>query len=66
MRTGWPLLVLMAAGIGGLLMKFQSDFDAASVYAVVAVVVLESVVLMRVVAVAEQRLLGWQDRPAFG
>ncbi|MEQ1758421.1 MAG: ABC transporter permease subunit [Vicinamibacterales bacterium] len=59
-------LVLMAAGIGGLLMKFQSDFDAASVYAVVAVVVLESVVLMRVVAVAEQRLLGWQDRPAFG
>jgi ABC-type nitrate/sulfonate/bicarbonate transport system permease component len=56
-------LILMATGIGGLLLKFQADFDAASVYAVVAVVVVEAVALMRLAAAAEHRLLAWQDRP---
>ncbi len=57
-------LVLMAAGIGGLILKFQADFDSASVYAIAAVVVAEAVLLMRVARGAERRLSTWRDRPA--
>ena len=56
-------LVLMAAGIGGLLLKYQADFDAASVYAVAVVVVAEALLLMRVGRRVERRLSAWQDRP---
>jgi ABC-type nitrate/sulfonate/bicarbonate transport system permease component len=53
-------LVLMAAGIGGLILRFQADFDAASVYAVVVIVVAEAVVLMKMAARLERRLAPWQ------
>ena len=53
-------LVLMAAGIGGLLLEFQADFDAASVYALAAVVVAEAVVLMRTAHRIERRLAVWR------
>jgi NitT/TauT family transport system permease protein len=50
----------MAAGIGGLILRFQADFDAASVYAVVVIVVAEAVVLMKMAARLERRLAPWQ------
>jgi ABC-type nitrate/sulfonate/bicarbonate transport system permease component len=53
-------LVLMAAGIGGLILRFQADFDAASVYAVVVIVVAEAVALMKTAARLERRLAPWQ------
>lgn len=55
-------LVLMAAGVGGLILRFQADFDAAAVYAVVLVVIAEAVVLMRIGSAIERRVLIWQDR----
>lgn len=57
-------LVLMAAGIGGLILEFQADFDSASVYAVAAVVIAEALLLMRVARGAERGLSAWRDRPA--
>jgi ABC-type nitrate/sulfonate/bicarbonate transport system permease component len=54
-------LVLMAAGIGGLILRFQADFDAASVYAVVVIVVAEAVALMKTTARLERRLAPWQS-----
>jgi ABC-type nitrate/sulfonate/bicarbonate transport system permease component len=56
-------LVLMAAGIGGLILRFQADFDAASVYGVAAVVVVEAVVMMRLGRAVERRAFVWRDRP---
>jgi ABC-type nitrate/sulfonate/bicarbonate transport system permease component len=53
-------LVLMAAGIGGLIQRFQADFDAASVYAVVVIVVGEAVVIMKAASRLERRLAPWQ------
>jgi ABC-type nitrate/sulfonate/bicarbonate transport system permease component len=43
-------LVLMAAGIGGLILRFQADF----------IVVAEAVVLMKMAARLERRLAPWQ------
>jgi ABC-type nitrate/sulfonate/bicarbonate transport system permease component len=56
-------LVLMAAGIGGLVLQFQADFDVASVYAVALVVVAEAVILMRLASRAERRLAAWRNEP---
>lgn len=56
-------LVLMAAGIGGLILQFQADFDAASVYAVALVVVAEAVMLMRLARQAERTLTAWRREP---
>jgi len=53
-------LVLMAAGIGGLILKFQADFDAASIYALVVMIVLEAVLLMRAASLVERRLAVWR------
>jgi ABC-type nitrate/sulfonate/bicarbonate transport system permease component len=53
-------LVLMAAGIGGLILRFQADFDAASVYAVVVIVVGEAVVIMKTASRLERRLAPWR------
>jgi len=56
-------LVLMAAGIGGLILQFQADFDAAAVYAVALVVVVEAVILMRLASRTERRLAAWRNEP---
>jgi NitT/TauT family transport system permease protein len=52
-------LLVVAAGIGRLILEFQSNFDAASVYAVVTVVMIEAVVLTRGAARLERRLSFW-------
>jgi NitT/TauT family transport system permease protein len=52
-------LLVVAAGIGRLILEFQSNFDAASVYAVVTVVMLEAVLLTRGAARLERRLSFW-------
>jgi len=57
-------LVLMAAGVGGLLLRFQADFDAASIYALVIIVVLEAVALMTLGERLERRLLAWKRTDA--
>lgn len=52
-------LLVVAAGIGRLILEFQSNFDAASVYAVVTVVMIEAVGLTRAAARLERRLAFW-------
>lgn len=49
-------LLLVAVGLGRLIERFQGDFDAAGVYAVVLVIVAEAVLLTGAVRQAERRL----------
>lgn len=48
-------LLLSAEGLGKLLLQYQSDFEFASVYAVMLVVIAESVLLLRLVKSVEKR-----------
>ena len=55
-------LLMVAAGVGGLILRYQADFEAANAYAVVLSVAAESVLLMSIVRKAERRTLvlhGW-------
>ena len=53
-------LLLVAVGLGHLILTFQADFDAASVYAVVCVVAAEAALLIRVATLAERRIGAWR------
>lgn len=48
-------LLLVAVGLGGLILNYQADFDAAAVYALVVVVLAEAVVLAGLAARVERR-----------
>jgi NitT/TauT family transport system permease protein len=52
-------LLLVALGIGRLILYFQDTFDAASLYATVLVVVAEAVVLLWVCRWLERRMAPW-------
>jgi NitT/TauT family transport system permease protein len=52
-------LLLIAVGVGRLILRFQGRFEAGSVYAVVFVVLVEAVILMDLVRRLEQRLVHW-------
>jgi NitT/TauT family transport system permease protein len=52
-------LLLVAIGIGQLIMTFRADFDAASLYAAILVVVTEAVLLIRVAGALERRFGSW-------
>lgn len=54
-------LLLVAVGLGHLLLRFQADYNAASVYAVVSIVAAEAVLLVRLAAAAERRFAGWRS-----
>ncbi|MGE0450617.1 MAG: ABC transporter permease, partial [Vicinamibacterales bacterium] len=57
-------LLLIAAGIGRLILSFQSDFDAGSLYAAIVVVVTEAVLLIRLAGVFERRFGLWSGTHA--
>ena len=48
-------LLLMAVGIGRLMLVFRAEFDAASLYATVLIVVVEAVLLIRLAEWVERR-----------
>jgi NitT/TauT family transport system permease protein len=48
-------LLLVAVGIGDLILRYQADFDAASVYAVVLVVAAEAILLLGAAGAVERR-----------
>lgn len=50
-------LLLVAVGLGRLLLDFQGGFESARVYAVVLVVMIEAVVLSKISAAFERRLV---------
>lgn len=54
-------LLLIALGLGRLILRAQTNFEAPAVYAVVAVVVAEAVLLMRMAKELEARLAFWES-----
>ena len=52
-------LLLVAVGVGRLILVFRADFDAAAVYAVVAIVIAEAVGLLAAASAIERRLTAW-------
>jgi len=57
-------LLMIATGIGRLLLFFGDHFDSASLYGVVFVVLAEAVLLMEVAKRVEQSLIGWKTEVA--
>ena len=57
-------LLLVAVGVGRLLERFEGNFDAPAVYAVVLVVVAEALLLTELLRRAEGRLVGRRAEPA--
>jgi NitT/TauT family transport system permease protein len=57
-------LLLVAVGIGRLILDFQGDFKAGLVYAVVFIVVLEAIILMDLAKRLEKRLIPWDNEVA--
>lgn len=58
-------LLLVAVGVGRLIERFQGDFDAPSVYAVVIAVLTEAVLLTGLLRQAERRLARRRADPVF-
>jgi NitT/TauT family transport system permease protein len=52
-------LLVVAAGVGGLLLEYQSQFDAGAVYGVAVVVMSEAVLLTRLAGRLERRVTEW-------
>jgi NitT/TauT family transport system permease protein len=52
-------LLLLALGIGRMILDFQGTFQAANLYATIFVVVAEAVVLIQIFKWLESRLTGW-------
>lgn len=51
--------LLAAVGIGALLLQFRGGFQADFLFAVIIVVLMESLLLVQLVRVAERRVVGW-------
>jgi NitT/TauT family transport system permease protein len=54
-------LLMVAAGVGGLLLKYQGRFEAPSVFAVVLAVIFESLIVMQFTGWMERRLVPWTN-----
>ena len=54
-------LLLMAVGIGRLILKYQADFDPDLLFATVLVVIGEAVLLIEVAKRIEQRAIRWTE-----
>ena len=54
-------LLLTAAGLGLLILRYQADFESDFVYAVILVVVAEAVVFMGGIKQLERRLTSWES-----
>jgi NitT/TauT family transport system permease protein len=52
-------LLLVAVGIGRLILEFQGLFESGAVYAVILFLVVEAVVLLRLLRSFERRLAPW-------
>jgi ABC-type nitrate/sulfonate/bicarbonate transport system permease component len=53
-------LLLVAVGVGRLIMRFQGDFESAKVYGVILIVLAESMILTSAVRALERRLSFWE------
>ncbi len=55
-------LLLIAVGVGKLMLAYQGQFESASLYALVIILVLEAVGLMAVSAAVERHATAWNQR----
>ncbi|MDO8485449.1 MAG: ABC transporter permease subunit, partial [Candidatus Limnocylindrales bacterium] len=55
-------LLMVAVGIGGLILNFQGRFQAALLYALVVLVVIEALVLVQLVRYVEHRVAPWASQ----
>jgi ABC-type nitrate/sulfonate/bicarbonate transport system permease component len=55
-------LLLMALGVGRLILDFQGNFEAGYMYATVFVVIAEAVLLARLCERLEMRAVPWAER----
>jgi ABC-type nitrate/sulfonate/bicarbonate transport system permease component len=53
-------LLMVSVGVGGLILKFQSFFQAGNLYGVVVLVVLEAIVLIWIFDRLQEKLLPWR------
>jgi NitT/TauT family transport system permease protein len=53
-------LLLMAVGVGHLILRYRGEFEAARLYAVVLAVLIEAVVLAGLLRRLERRLSLWR------
>jgi len=54
-------LLMVPAGVGGLMLRFRGQFEAGLVFAVVLAVILESVLILFGMRALERRLVPWAD-----
>jgi NitT/TauT family transport system permease protein len=54
-------LLLVAAGIGNLILTYQSQFQPARLYAMIVIVVIEALVLIAAAKVVSRRLAPWAE-----
>ncbi len=52
-------LLLVAVGIGRLILEFQGTFRSADLYATILVVIAEAVLVLQLLRLVEQRLAPW-------
>lgn len=55
-------LLMVAVGIGGLILAFQGRFQASLLYGVIVLVVIEALVLVSIVRAIERRLAPWASQ----
>jgi NitT/TauT family transport system permease protein len=55
-------LLMVAVGIGGLILRYQGQFEAGLLYGVVVLVVLEALILVSIVRVIERRVAPWTSQ----
>ena len=54
-------LLMVPAGVGGLMLRFRGQFEAGLVFAVVLAVILESVLILFAMRALERRLVPWAN-----
>ena len=58
--------LLAAVGLGSLLLQFRGAFDSGSMYALVLVILVESLILIQILRLVEHRVIGWTRRAVPG
>jgi NitT/TauT family transport system permease protein len=55
-------LLMIAVGIGNMILRFQGNFDAAKLYATVLLVIFEALVLVSILRMIERRVAPWANQ----
>lgn len=59
-------LLFIAVGLGNLILAFEARLDAARLYALIIIVVVEALLLIQFVRWVERKITPWKRTPSFG